>query len=86
MAPSEPLTWIVDPALVVNAIKLLAGAVALLGSALIGTLLYIWHGTKKEITGLSLKVDSIATSLNTLASTTTTEIAVIKAKCEDRHK
>lgn len=84
-APPEGYTWVAHPDLVVSAIKLLAAAVVLFAGALVSTLLYIWTGTKGQIAGIDAKVDSIAVSLNTLATTTTKEIAVIKATCDERH-
>lgn len=83
--PPTGYTWVAHPDLVVQSIKLLAGAVVLLGGSLVGTFLYIWDGTKKTISSIDTKVDSIAQSLNTLATTTTKEIAVIKATCDERH-
>ena len=64
---------------------MLSGCVITLGGALVSTLLYIWSGTKKKISSIETKVDKIAASLSTLATSTTTEIAVIKRICEERH-
>lgn len=75
---SSPTTWAVDPALVTAAIKLLVWAVVVTGGALIAVLLWIWGKTDG-------KIDSIAKSLESLALTTSTDIAMIKTRCEERH-
>lgn len=83
--PAPDYSWVVDPDVITSAIQLLAaavaGAAALLGAVLTllgGVLAWIWNKTDS-------KIDRIATSLEALTLTTSTELATIKAKCEANH-
>lgn len=83
--PAPDYSWVADPDVITSAIQLLAaavaGAAALLGAVLTllgGVLAWIWNKTDS-------KIDRIATSLEALTLTTSTELATIKAKCEANH-
>jgi len=77
MPESAPI-WAIDPLLITTAIKVLAWAVVATGGALIAVLVWIWSKTDGQI-------DSIAKSLESLALTTSIDIASIKTRCEERH-
>ena len=77
--------WIAHPDIITHAIRVLSGSVILLGGGLVGTLLYIWHGTKSEIISLNNKIDRIAVGLEALALTTQSKLSAIEVRCEERH-
>jgi len=78
-------SWIASPDLITHAIRVLSGTVIMLGGGLVGTLLYIWNGTKAEIISLNTKIDRIATGLEALALTTQSKLAAIEVRCDERH-
>ena len=77
--------WLTSPDLITHAIRVLSGSVIMLGGGLVGTLLYIWNGTKSEIVSLNTKIDRIATGLEALALTTQSKLAAIEVRCDERH-
>lgn len=84
---SEPTTEIffTHPDIVTAAIKLLVGAVMLMGSGFIGTILYIWNKADNRIINVETKMDRIAASIENMDKTTSMEIAGIKIRCSLLH-
>jgi hypothetical protein len=76
--PAPDYNWIADPDIITAAIQVLSGAVVVSSGALISVLVWIFNKT-------DAKVDRIATSLETLTLTVSTEIATIKATCKANH-
>jgi len=99
-APDLPTVWVANPELVTSAIKLLAGAVVLLGGALVSVVIYVWQDHKTSnaalfeglqlkftaaVTSLDAKIGQLATSMESLALTTSNQITKIDVRCEERH-
>lgn len=85
MAAAPVDMWIAHPDMITSAIRLLSWAVASLGAALVGTLLYIWNKTGGKIDSLDAKIERMASGLERLTLTTTAQIAAIEVRCEERH-
>ena len=77
---------IIDPDIVSEAIKLLAGAVILLGTALVSTLLYIWHKSDGRIGKVETKIDRIATSMENMDKTLTIKITAVEGEIKSVQK
>jgi hypothetical protein len=80
MMPAPESVYTVHPDVVSQAIKILAGAVLLLGSSLVGTLLYIWHKSDGRISKVESKIDRIATSMESLDKTLTVKITAVEGQ------
>lgn len=87
-SPENLVAWVAHPDIVTGAILVLAGAVSLLGTGLIATLIYIWKNHKKSVedivTKIEDKVDSIAKSLESLAQGVEHRLTALEVRCETK--
>ena len=84
--------WIAHPDIITAAIRALVWVAAVVGfvlsglfTALIGTFIYIWREAKVKVDSIDIKVDRIATGLEGLTLSTSTQIAEIKTRCKELH-
>lgn len=92
MAAPQVDMWIAHPDIITAAIRVLAWVSAIIGmilsglfAGMIGTFLYIWNQAKVKVDSIDVKVDRIATGLEHLTLTTSTQITEIKTRCKELH-
>lgn len=83
-APTPDMNWIIHPDIITASIqalvKVVGAAIALMGSSLVGTLLYIWHEHKKAMSKMS---DDVKAEIKTISHDFKADISRVASSLEN---